>query len=54
MFLKTYNIKFHKVIITFTDQNGSLLEIEDEVNLTVLINNRIATIFYRTKNKNIF
>ena len=38
VFLKTYNTEFDKVITTFTDQNGRLLEIEDKVNLTLLIN----------------
>ena len=37
MFLKTYNTEFDK-IISFTDQNGRSLEIEDKVNLTLLIN----------------
>ena len=36
VFLKTYNTD--EIIITFTDQNGRLLEIEDKVNLTLLIN----------------
>ena len=38
MFLKTYNTEFDEIIITFTCQNGSRLEIEDKVNLTLLIN----------------
>ena len=38
VFLKTYNRKFDEIIITFTDQNGRPLEIEDKVNLTLLIN----------------
>ena len=36
--LKTYNTEFDKIIITFTDQNGGLLEIEDKVSLALLIN----------------
>ena len=36
--LKTYNTEFDEIIITFTDQNGRLLEIEGKVNLTLLIN----------------
>ena len=28
VFLETYNTKFDKIIITFTDQNGRLLEIK--------------------------
>ena len=38
MFLKSYNTEFDDIIITFTDQNGRPLEIEDKVNLTLLIN----------------
>ena len=38
VFLKTYNIELDEIIITFTDQNGRSLEIEDQVNLTLLIN----------------
>ena len=38
MFLKTCNIEFEYIIITFTDQKGRPLEIEDKVNLTLLIN----------------
>ena len=35
--VKTYNIEFDKIIITFLDQNGRPLEIEDKVNLTLVI-----------------
>ena len=38
VFLKTYNSEFDDIIITFTDQNGRPLEIEDKLNLTLLIN----------------
>ena len=38
VFLKTYNTEFNEIIITFKDQNGRPLEIEDKVNLTWLIN----------------
>ena len=38
VFLKTYNTEFDKIIITFTDQNGRPLEIEDKVNSILLIN----------------
>ena len=38
VFLKTYNSEFDEIIIAFNDQNGRLLEIEDKVNLTLLIN----------------
>ena len=37
-FWKTYNTEFDDIIITFTDQNGRELEIEDKVNLTMIIN----------------
>ena len=36
VFLKTYNTEFDEVIVTFTDQNSKLLEIEVQVNLTLL------------------
>ena len=38
VFLITYNTEFDDIIITFTHQNGRLLEFEDKVNLTWLIN----------------
>ena len=38
VFLKTYNTEFDQIIITFTDQNGRPLEIEDKANFTFLIN----------------
>ena len=37
-FLKTYYNEFDEIIITFTDQNGRLLEIVDKVNLSLLVN----------------
>ena len=37
VFLKTCNTEFGEIIITFADENGSPLEIEDKVNLTLLI-----------------
>ena len=37
VFLKTYSTEFDETIITFTDENCRLLEI-DKVNLTLLIN----------------
>ena len=36
--LKTYNTEFDEIILTFMDQNGRLLEIEDRISLTLLIN----------------
>ena len=38
VFLKTYNTEFDEIIITFTDQNGRPLKIEDKDNLVLLIN----------------
>ena len=38
MFSKIYNTEFDDIIITFTDQNGRRLEMEDKVDLTLLIN----------------
>ena len=35
---KTYNTDFDEIIITFIDQNGRPLEIEEKVSLTLLIN----------------
>ena len=38
VFLKTYVAEFDKINIKFTNQNGRLLEIEDKVSFTLLIN----------------
>ena len=38
VFLKTYYAEFDEIIITFTGQNGRLLEIENKANLALLIN----------------
>ena len=38
VFLKTYSTEFDEIMITFMDQNGRPLEVEDKVNLTLLIN----------------
>ena len=38
MFFKTYITELDEIIITFTDQNGRHLEIEDKVDLTLFIN----------------
>ena len=38
VFWKTYDTELDETIITFTDQNGRALEIEDKVNLIMLIN----------------
>ena len=38
LYLKTCYTEFDEFIVTFTDQNGRPLEIEDKVSLTLLIN----------------
>ena len=38
VFLETSTTKFDEIIMTFTDQNGRPLEIEDKINLILLIN----------------
>ena len=38
VFLKNYKTEFDEIIITFTDENGRLLKIEEKVNLALLIN----------------
>ena len=38
LFLITQNTEFDEIILTFTYQNGSPLEIEGKVNLALLIN----------------
>ena len=38
VFLETYNTEFDEIIITVTNQNGRLLEIEDKFNLILLFN----------------
>ena len=37
VFLKTYDTDFDEIIITFTDENGKLLKIEDKVNLILFV-----------------
>ena len=58
VFFKTYNTEFDDIIITFTGQNGRLLEILDKVNLTLLINKYKRHVIlknqeYKTASKNI-
>ena len=38
VFLKTVNMEFSEIEIWFTDQNNNALEIEDNVNLSLIIN----------------
>ena len=40
VFLKTYHTEFDDMTISFTDQNGRSLEIEDNGNLKLLINKK--------------
>ena len=37
-FLKTFNSEFSYIEVWFTDQNSKLLEIEDKLNITLVIN----------------
>ena len=37
-FLKTINTEFSEIEVWFTDQNNSALEIEDNVNISLIIN----------------
>ena len=36
--MKTFNSEFSYVAVWFTDQNSKLLEIEDKINVTLVIN----------------
>ena len=38
MLLKTFNSEFSCIEVLFTDQNFKLLEIEDKINITLVIN----------------
>ena len=38
IFLKTFDSEFSDIGLSFTDQNSNLLEIEDKINITLLIN----------------
>ena len=38
VFLKTMNIEFSEIEISFPDQNNDALEIEDNVNISLIIN----------------
>ena len=40
VFSKTYNTAFDDLTVTFTDQNGRPFEIENNFNLTLLINTK--------------
>ena len=36
--LKSFNLEFSYIEIWFTDQNSKLLEIEDKINITLVVN----------------
>ena len=38
IFSKTFNSKFSYIEVWFTDQNSKLLEMEDKINITLVIN----------------
>ena len=38
IFLKTFDSEFSYIEVWFTDQNPNLLEIEDKINITLIIN----------------
>ena len=38
MFLKIFDLEFSYIEVWFTDQNSNLLEIEDKINITLVIN----------------
>ena len=38
LFLKTFDSEFSYIEIWFTDQNSKLVEIEDKINITLVIN----------------
>ena len=38
IFLKTMNTEFLEIEVWFTDQNNNALEIEDNVNISLIIN----------------
>ena len=53
VFWKTYNIEFDKIMIAFTDQNGRLVETEDKVKLTLLINKQKQSIILQNQEQEI-
>ena len=40
MLLKTYKTDVDEIVIKFTDQNETPLEVENKINLTFLVNNQ--------------
>ena len=52
--LEASNLEFLKsIIVSFTEQNGRLLEIEEKVNLTLLIWTFVSQEIYLTNTENI-
>ena len=51
--LNTINTEFLFIDVWFTDQNIKPLEIEDNVNMTFVIESVINALFYWTKRKKI-
>ena len=41
IFLKTFNVEFSFIEVWFTDQNSKLLEIEDKINITFVVNESV-------------
>ena len=41
IFLKAFNQEFSYIEVWFTDQNSKLLEIEDKINITLVINQSV-------------
>ena len=39
--LKTFNPEFSNIEVWYTDQNSTLLEIEDKLSMTLIINQKI-------------
>ena len=49
VFLKTMNTHFSEIEIRFTDQNNNALEIEDNVNISLIINTSQLLCIIKTK-----
>ena len=49
VFLKTMNTEFSEIEVWFTDQNNNALEIEDNVNISLIINTSQVIITYKMR-----
>ena len=49
VFLKTINTDFSEIEILFTDQNNNALEIEDNVNISLVINTSSLHTYYKNE-----